>query len=642
MNPVLPILVFAIPAFSFGITILFGRWIPMKGAGLGVVGLVISFILSCIIFYQIQVDSTKSIDLSVNWLKIGDMSIDLGILIDRFAAVMLLVVTLVSMCIHIYSLGYMAGDRRFATYFAYLSLFTMSMLGIVISNNLFQILVFWELVGISSYFLIGFWYERPAAASAGKKAFITCRVGDWGFLIGIFTLFAGAGTLSFGALFGLSNAGAISTPVLIIGALGIFSGAAGKSAQLPLHVWLPDAMEGPTPVSALIHAATMVAAGVYLVVRTLPIFLTVPQVMEVVAWVGGLTALFSATIAVAQVDIKRILAYSTISQLGYMMMAGGVGAGGASIFHLYTHAFFKALLFLGAGSVIHALHTNDIREMGGLYRNMKTTALVFITGAFALAGFPPFSGFFSKDEILSQTLASGHTGLFWIGVFTAFLTAFYIFRLVFITFFGEPSEKSKHAHESPKVMTVPMLILAVLSICAGWIGIPGLGPGFAKVGGFELAHEEVNWFAMGTSFVVVLIGIGLAWIIYSRKIVESKKIYSMFKPISKLFENKWYVDEIYNFLFVKPLIMLTRALFAFDMYVVDGAVNLAGFLGVEISKFEGEFDLAVVDGAVNGTAKLTTVVGRTLRKIQTGQIQEYVIVVSIAILAIIIIGYYFF
>jgi len=640
LSPVLPILVFAIPVFSFGITVLFGRWIPLKGAGLGVIGLVISFILSCIIFIQLQFDPSKAIDLSVNWLKIGDVSIDIGILIDRFAAVMLLVVSLVSMCIHIYSLGYMAGDRRFTTYFSYLSLFTMSMFGIVISNNFFQVMVFWELVGVSSYFLIGFWFERPPAASAGKKAFITCRVGDWGFLIGIFTLFAGAGTFSFGALFGLSSAGAISTPILIVGALGIFSGAVGKSAQLPLHVWLPDAMEGPTPVSALIHAATMVAAGVYLVVRTLPIFLTVPDVMEVVAWVGGLTALFSATIAVAQTDIKRILAYSTISQLGYMMMAGGVGAGSASIFHLYTHAFFKALLFLGAGSVIHAIHTNDIREMGGLYNSMKTTALVFVVGALALAGFPPFSGFFSKDEILSQVLASGHTGLFWIGIFTAFLTAFYIFRLVFLAFFGESSEKAKHAHESPKVMTVPMIILAVLSICAGWIGIPGVGDGFSKIGGFEVHNEGVNWFAMGLSFAVVLVGIGLAWVIYSKKMIESKRIYNAFRPISKLFENKWFVDEIYNFFIVKPLIMLTRVLFAFDMYIVDGVVNLVGWFGVNLSKFEGEFDLAVVDGAVNGTARATSAVGRTLRKVQTGQIQEYLIVASIAILALIIIGYY--
>ncbi|MGQ9706219.1 MAG: NADH-quinone oxidoreductase subunit L [bacterium] len=640
MITILAILVFAIPTLSFGITVLFGRWIPVRGAGLSVFGLIISFIFSCIIFWAIQVDPSRTIDLSVNWLKIGDISIDIGILIDKFSAVMLLVVTLVSMCIHIYSLGYMEGDRRFRAYFAYLSLFTMSMLGIVISNNLFQIMVFWELVGVSSYFLIGFWFERPSAASAGKKAFITCRVGDWGFLIGIFTLFASAGTFSFGGLFGLSNAGAISTPILIVGALGIFSGAVGKSAQIPLHVWLPDAMEGPTPVSALIHAATMVAAGVYLVVRTLPIFMTVPDVMEVVSWVGGLTALFSATVALVQTDIKRILAYSTISQLGYMMMAGGIGAGSASIFHLYTHAFFKALLFLGAGSVIHALHTNDIREMGGLYSNMKITAIVFIIGAFALAGFPPFSGFFSKDEILLSTLASGNIGLYWIGIFTAFLTAFYIFRLVFITFFGQPSEKAKHAHESPKVMTVSMIVLAVLSICAGWISIPGLGLGFAKIGGFEMAHEKVNWSVMGISFIVVIIGIGLAWLIYLRRVVESKKIYNMFRPISKLFENKWFIDELYNFFIVKPLIMLTRLLFAFDMYIVDGIVNLAGFLGVKVSKFEGEFDLAVIDGAVNGTARATTIIGKTLRKVQTGRIQEYILVASIAILSLIVVGYY--
>ncbi len=640
MNPVLPVLIFALPVLSFGITVLIGRYFPLKGASIGILGLVVSFILSCVVFYQLQVDPTRTIDLSVTWLDFGEYTIDLGILIDRFAAVMLVVVTLVSLCVHIYSLGYMKGDRRFTTYYAYLSLFTMSMLGIVISNNLFQLFVFWELVGVSSYLLIGFWFERKPAAMAGMKAFVVCRIGDFGFLIGILSLFVATGTFSFGALFGLSQAGAISSAVLVVGALGIFFGAVGKSAQLPLYVWLPDAMEGPTPVSALIHAATMVAAGVYLVARTLPIFSTVPQIMEVVAWVGGLTALFSATIAVAQVDIKRILAYSTISQLGYMMLACGVGAGASAIFHLSTHAFFKALLFLGAGSVIHSLHTNDIREMGGLFSNMKTTATVFIIGALSLAGFPPFSGFFSKDEIMVSVLESGHVWLYWIVVFTAFLTAFYIFRLIFIAFFGEQSERSKHAEESPKVMTVPMVVLAVLSVVAGWIAIPGVGPGFAEIGGFELHHLHINWSAMGTSFLVVLMGIGVAWAIYSRRFVESRSIYNTFKPISKLLENKWYVDEIYNFFIVQPVIFFSRLLFAFDMVIVDGAVNLAGWLGVRLSKFEGEFDLAVVDGAVNGTAWTARTFGRAVRRIQTGLIQEYVIVASVAILALIIIGYY--
>jgi len=640
LNPVLPVLIFALPVLSFGITVLIGRYFPLKGASIGILGLVVSFILSCVVFYQLQVDPTRTIDLSVTWLDFGEYTIDLGILIDRFAAVMLVVVTLVSLCVHIYSLGYMKGDRRFTTYYAYLSLFTMSMLGIVISNNLFQLFVFWELVGVSSYLLIGFWFERKPAAMAGMKAFVVCRIGDFGFLIGILSLFVATGTFSFGALFGLSQAGAISSAVLVVGALGIFFGAVGKSAQLPLYVWLPDAMEGPTPVSALIHAATMVAAGVYLVARTLPIFSTVPQIMEVVAWVGGLTALFSATIAVAQVDIKRILAYSTISQLGYMMLACGVGAGASAIFHLSTHAFFKALLFLGAGSVIHSLHTNDIREMGGLFSNMKTTATVFIIGALSLAGFPPFSGFFSKDEIMVSVLESGHVWLYWIVVFTAFLTAFYIFRLIFIAFFGEQSERSKHAEESPKVMTVPMVVLAVLSVVAGWIAIPGVGPGFAEIGGFELHHLHINWSAMGTSFLVVLMGIGVAWAIYSRRFVESRSIYNTFKPISKLLENKWYVDEIYNFFIVQPVIFFSRLLFAFDMVIVDGAVNLAGWLGVRLSKFEGEFDLAVVDGAVNGTAWTARTFGRAVRRIQTGLIQEYVIVASVAILALIIIGYY--
>lgn len=641
MSILLPSLLLIIPALSFFIIVLFGKYFPGKGAGVGITALAICFTISLILFINIQADPFKTIDRSFTWFSVGNYEVQLGFLVDQFASTMLFVITLVTFLIHIYSVGYMHDDPRFTTYFSYLSLFSLSILGIILANNYLMVFIFWELVGLSSYLLIGFWFQKDSAADAGKKAFIVNRIGDFGFLIGMFLLFTATGTFSFTGITSVASYGGIPQTILFFGVLGIFCGAVGKSAQLPLYVWLPDAMEGPTPVSALIHAATMVAAGVYLVARSLPLFSYVPNAMEIIAWVGGLTAIFSATMALAQTDIKRILAYSTISQLGYMMMAAGVGSGIAAIFHLSTHAFFKALLFLGAGSVIHAVHSNELTEMGGLWKNMKATTLTFVIGGLALAGFPPFSGFFSKDEILAVTRETGHTALYWIGAITALLTAFYIFRLIFEVFFGEEkSESAKKAHESPRVMTVPLMILAFFSVVAGWIAFPGLGPGFASLMELHPHHHGHNWMVMLSSFIISTVGIIVAWAIYNKELISHEVIYKRFYPIARTLERKYWVDELYHYTIVIPLLFLTRLLFAFDMYVIDGIVNGAGWVVGRLASFEGAFDLAIIDGAVNGTSKTVKGMGNLFRRLQTGKIQEYLIIVSIGVVALLIFGYF--
>jgi len=641
----IPLGIVALPILGFALIIFFGKKLPLKGASVGISALGVSFLLSLWCFIHMQcAPADTAYNFNLDWVVFGNFTVTLGFLIDRFSATMMLTVSLVAWLIHIYSVGYMHGDRRFTTYFAYLGLFTTSMLGIVTANNFFQVFIFWELVGLSSYLLIGFWYEKKSAADAGKKAFIVNRIGDFGFLVGIFALFAGLGTFSFQEIFSAAE-GAVHNPalypILAVGAFGVLCGAVGKSAQLPLHVWLPDAMEGPTPVSALIHAATMVAAGVYLVARCFPLFSAVPNVAEVVAWTGGLTAIFSATIAIVQVDIKRVLAYSTVSQLGFMMMAAGVGSDTAAIFHLTTHAFFKALLFLGAGSVIYALHTNDLREMGGLYKKMKTTAITFIVGGLALAGFPPFSGFFSKDEILASAWESGHYALFVIAAITAFLTALYTFRLIFLAFFGKESEAASRAHESPKVMTVPLVVLGFFALVAGWIAIPGLGKGFAGLAHTH-HHGQPNWMLMGVSVLIVTMGIFTAWVIFHKRWLSKERLYNSFYYIAKVLEEKYWFDELYHYCLVKPLLWFSRFCRIIDLRVIDGAVNAVGYLTIAASKAEGSFDLKVIDGAVDGTGWLVRFLGRIFRRFQTGQVQEYIILVSIAVLAIVVVGVFLF
>lgn len=552
---------------------------------------------------------------TVNWLSIGGLSIDFGTLIDPISAMMLFVVTLVASMVQIYSLGYMHGDPGFSRYYAYQSLFAASMLGLVLSTNLLEMFIFWELVGLCSYLLIGYYYFKVSAREAAKKAFITTRVGDLGLLVGIVFLYKNFGTLDFYGAGSLSVQMATSfqdfaligsVSYLTIMAILIFIGPIGKSGQFPLHVWLPDAMEGPTPVSALIHAATMVVAGVYLVARMYFLFDNAsPAALQFIAGLGAFTAIFAATIAIAQDDIKRILAYSTLSQLGYMMFALGVGALTASMFHLMTHAFFKALMFLGAGSVIHALHEKqNIWDMGGLYKKMPITTITFAIGVLAISGVPPFAGFFSKDEILAAALHNGHPVIYALGLFTAFLTAFYMCRLFFVAFLGD-AKPENHPHESPKSMTIPLIILAFFSVVGGWAALPEHNFAyFVHYGEFE--HEAIDWGLAAISVVAGLIGIGLAYVIYIKKAIKAENIVARFPGVYKLLKNKYYVDEIYQWLIDK---------------VMDGFV----------AKVLYWFDLHIVDGIINGLAVTVRGASSGLRRTTTGQLQTYALVFFFAV-----------
>jgi NADH-quinone oxidoreductase subunit L len=550
----------------------------------------------------------------VNWLNIAGLKVDFGTVIDPISAMMLFVVTLVASMVQIYSVGYMHGDKGFSRYFAYQSLFASSMLGMVLATNLLQLFIFWELVGLCSYLLIGFWFFKVSAREAAKKAFITTRVGDFGLLLGILFLYNKFGTLDF---FGPNSLPEQIQSFALIGGVGyvtlmaflVFIGPIGKSGQFPLHVWLPDAMEGPTPVSALIHAATMVVAGVYLVARMFFLFDNAsPVALQFVAGLGAFTALFAASIAVAQDDIKRILAYSTLSQLGYMMFALGVGSLTASMFHLMTHAFFKALMFLGAGSVIHALHEKqNIWDMGGLWKKMPITGTTFFIGILAISGIPPFAGFFSKDEILAAALHNGHPVIFAVGLFTAFLTAFYMSRLFFVAFMG-PEKRENHPHESPWVMTVPLIILAFFSVVGGWVALPEHNFGYyVHYGHFE--HEGIDWSIASISILAGVLGIGLAYITYVSRMIKAENIAARFSGVYKLLKNKYYVDELYLWFIHK---------------VMDGIV----------AKVLYWFDLYIIDGIVNGLAAVTRGSGRVLRRTSTGQLQTYALIFFFAVVVI--------
>src|SRR5712692_9848909 len=486
---------------------LFGRAVGHKAHWVSVPALFASFVTSCLVFARVWNGETWTGDL-FTWVVAGTFKTAVTAQVDQLSAVMLLVVTGVGFLIHVYSAGYMHGDPGYARFFTYLNMFVFSMVMLVLAGNFLVLYVFWEAVGLCSYLLIGFWYEKKVAADAGKKAFIVNRVGDFGFGLGIMLIWVTFGTLNYLEVFAKADA-SVSTNVYLAIALLLFMGACGKSAQLPLFTWLPDAMEGPTPVSALIHAATMVTAGVYMVARCHKLFEMAPLSLEIVAWVGGLTALFAASIGLVQTDIKRVLAYSTISQLGYMFVGVGVGAYAAGIFHLVTQAFFKALLFLGAGSVIHGLHgEQDMRRMGGIAPRMLVTTVTFLVGAVGLAGIPPFAGFFSKDEILAAAF-HGHRAVWALLLAGAFMTAFYTFRLIFLAFFGGPrmsKEVAHHVHESPRVMTWPLLVLAALTIVAGWaVGVPSEhGTRFARFLGPVLpAHEGEHGGLAGYALLVL-------------------------------------------------------------------------------------------------------------------------------------------
>lgn len=601
------------PAIAFPIIVFITRQSRSLSAQVAIAAMTASFVMAVGVLWEVLqngITMHDPVEKAITWLCIPEiLKIEAGILIDPLSAVMLLVVTLVALLVGIYSVGYMHGDPGYSSFFSYISLFSASMLGLVLANNYFMIFFFWELVGLCSYLLIGFYYHKHSAARAGLKAFVTNRVADFGFMLGFFFLFAIFGTFNFREL-------AVAIPeyknlsFLALAAILVFIGPVGKSAQFPLHVWLPDAMEGPTPVSALIHAATMVAAGVYLLARAFVLFASIPEVMLVVAWVGGFTALFAASIAVAQCDIKRILAYSTCSQLGYMVMAMGVGSMTAGMFHLMTHAFFKALLFLGAGSVIHALNEQDIFRMGGLYKDMKITVTTFIIAALALAGLPPLAGFWSKDEILAATFEHGYTGLYIIGTFVAFLTAFYMFRLIFVAFFGE-RRAGIHGHESPLTMTVPLVALAILSVVAGFVGAPFINYGFSSFVYYgEPHHVEPNYTVMLVSTLVALAGIGLAWLLYGRPSDLPARLADRYRSIYTLLVNKYYIDEVYMFLFHRIVLRISNAFNWNDRHVVDGF-----------------FD---------GIGSLTCASGRKLRLVQTGNLQTYALVIFAAVVIIVL------
>jgi len=570
------------------------------------------------------------------WVLVGDWQVSAAILLDPLSMVMVLVVTGVGFLIHVYSVGYMAEDASYARYFAYLNLFTFSMLTLVLANNFLQLYVGWELVGLCSYLLIGFWFTRKAAAEAGKKAFIVNRVGDFGFALGVMLIFVTFGTMDYGAVFARAQEVLVKAPLNLGGAaVGIgtlitfllFVGATGKSAQIPLYVWLPDAMEGPTPVSALIHAATMVTAGVYMVARTHALYMMAPEVMTVVATVGAVTALYAASIGMAQNDIKRVLAYSTISQLGYMFLGVGVGAFAAGIFHLITHAFFKALLFLGAGSVMHALGgQTNMQRMGGLRAKLPITYATFLVGALALSGFPGFSGFFSKDEILHKAYVSalGSPLLWLIGLVTAGMTAFYIFRVVFLTFHGESRlsrHEDEHVHEAPPVMSVPLLLLAILATVGGYIGMPAILGGFAPFDHFlepvfTDAHVGVvndsaatTWSLLLASILVVVSGMAVAYYAYVVNPEVPGRVARAVGPLYTLVVNKYYVDEIYTMVIVVPLRRLAEWL-------------------------AGVIDMTVIDGAANGVARLVHGVGGILRLAQTGYVRSYALALLAGIVAL--------
>ncbi|MCS7001603.1 MAG: NADH-quinone oxidoreductase subunit L [Dehalococcoidia bacterium] len=642
MNSSIAWLIFALPFIAFLFLAFPLRRAPLFGSLLSIAAVGAAFAMSLLLIFRFINGVKAPITAELPFLAVGGFTFPLAIHIDPLAALMLVVVTGVSLLVQIYSLGYMAGDPGITRYYAYLSLFTASMLGLVLAQNLALLYAFWELVGLSSFLLIGFWFTRPSAADAAKKAFLTTRLGDFGFLFALMILFAYTGTLDIPTLIDATANGLIPTDALTVAMLGLFMGAAGKSAQVPLHVWLPDAMEGPTPVSALIHAATMVAAGVYLVTRAFPMFEYAPVALAVVAWVGGVTCFIAATIALVQTDIKKVMAYSTISQLGYMMMALGLGGVVGAVFHLFTHAFFKALLFLGAGSVIHGVGTQDMREMGGLRTSMPVTFWTVVIGSLSLAGIFPLAGFWSKDEILADAFKHS-LPLFVIGAMTAFLTALYVTRMVSLTFLGThrgPMPANDHAsphdhhddvvaaddhghgsaghrhdpHESPWVMLAPLLVLAVPSAIAGLWALNGnffaflVGtPGVTEKPAFNLA------IAVGSS-VLALAGIVVAWLMYGSGSMErAASVRRLFGPLPTIIERGYYFDTVYNRLIDIAALGLSRAL--------------------------GVFDTRGIDGVVNGVAWFVAQLGSIFRRWQTGRLQYYGLFLFIGAIAVFAVGF---
>ena len=726
----LSIVVLLLPLLSFVILIFFNRRLPRRGDFVGVGILGSAFALSAYIFWTVIVqtyDPAFKVAWDFTWIDlgkvpgIGPLQIRMGIVIDNLTAIMLAMVTLISLLVHLYSTGYMAGDKNYGRYFAFLGIFTFSMLGIVLSDNLFSIYIFWELVGLSSYLLIGFFFEKDSAADAQKKAFLANRVGDIGMWLGILILYSQFHTFSFTEIYANLAAGkfTMSNAWLTAAGLLLFMGCVGKSAQFPLHIWLPDAMEGPTPVSALIHAATMVAAGVYFVARIF--VLLTPDALHVIAFIGAFTAFMAATIAITQNDIKRVLAYSTVSQLGYMVLGLGVGAYSAALFHLVTHAFFKACLFLGSGAIIHAMHhEQDMRWMGGLRKHMPWTFATFTLATLALAGLPLTSGFMSKDAILAGAIGFANVeggGVYYLipllGFFSAMLTAFYMGRQIWLVFFGESRTHMKPAddhhghdahaahgahdahgedhgahevHEVSWNMRAPLVILAALSVffvyspnpldgAQGWfmkmIKTPTtvVGSYQSAVGSeksavssqqlavgtqlptansplptinerqAEIAHKahEAHFPAIYISSIMVVLGISLAGIVFVFRIIDPDKTAVALRPLYLFSLNKWYWDEIYQATFINGSVLLSKMLSWFDTNIIDGIVNGVALFVKKLAFANNSFDKHVVDGLVNFTAFSVNTTGAVLRKLQTGKVQTYVVM-----LLLVVFGYFVF
>jgi NADH-quinone oxidoreductase subunit L len=656
------------PFLGFVVNATMGRRLPKSiSGGLASLVMLASFVVSVISVMKLvalapEARAAQLPEVIYTWIASGDLKVDVGFRLDQLSAVMILVVTGIGSLIHIYSTAYMHDevDSEFARYFSYLNLFAAFMLVLVLGSSFPVLFVGWEGVGLCSYLLIGFWYRKKSANDAGKKAFIVNRIGDYAFLLGMFAIFAQFHTLDFREVASAVAAMPKETGfgILSVATLLLFIGATGKSAQIPLYTWLPDAMEGPTPVSALIHAATMVTAGVYMIGRNAVLFSHAPATMLTVAIIGALTALMAGTIGLVQNDIKRVLAYSTVSQLGYMFLAMGMGAFGAGIFHLYTHAFFKALLFLGSGAVIHALHgEQDIRNMGGLRKELPVTYWTFLIGAIAIAGIPPLAGFFSKDEILFETWMAGHWILWTIGAITALLTAIYMFRLVFLTFWGERShqpasagshghdagshrrDSGSHLHDAPPAMAVALIVLAIGSVAAGWIGWPHalggnnafhawLQPAFAaparagaeaaeatgEAEGAEAAAASAELTLIGVSTAIAVLGILIAWRIWVKRRIIADRFAATYPGLYRLLLNKYFVDELYDAAVVQP---------------------------IKVASTEGlwrNFDVKLVDGAVNGVAAIVSASASTLRRLQTGSVRTYA--GSLFVGVVVILGYY--
>lgn len=641
-----PLLLKEAGSHSEGHSASYRKWVAFIAPA--VVGAAFVVALLCVLSLASRpADGRTFVQILFPWIQAGSLLVPAALQLDPLSSVMALVVTGVGFLIHVYSVGYMSHERAFARYFVYLNLFMFAMLTLVLANNYLLMFVGWEGVGLCSYLLIGFWYEKQSASDAGKKAFVANRIGDFGVLLAMFLIFWTFGSLSYTEVFArvplLRESGVLTTGLATAITLLLFLGATGKSAQIPLYVWLPDAMEGPTPVSALIHAATMVTAGVYMVARSSALFLLAPDTMMVVAVIGAVTAIFSATIGICQTDIKRVLAYSTVSQLGYMFLACGVGAFTAAIFHLMTHAFFKALLFLGSGSVIHALSgEQDMRKMGGLKKYVPVTFATMFAATLAITGIPGLSGFFSKDEILWQTFSSSHgSPVLWvIAALAAGITAFYMFRLVFLTFFGKSRmdpEVEKHAHESPWTMTAPLVILAVLSVAGGWVGIPSvlggsnyfehwLAPVFHPVAAAGAHGAAAAGAAEGTvhhpaaleiglmalSVAIALCGIGLAYFLYRVRTGKPAKIAKAWPTLYDVVYHKYYIDEFYEWAVIRRVVTFSNALWQM-------------------------FDALFIDGIVNGAADLVRAAGGRVRRLQGGVVGGYAF--SLLAGVVLIVGY---